>query len=467
MAFLRKNTPLTSSVGDNRHLSARSVTVLRWIGIPGAATALALWSVATLSGAYSATAPLTSATSFMPRLPASAGDAARPAAIADLKGKAGRVAVARLEAKANVSVFPRRTLNDRFETVVASVDLSPKKLAGIFARAGLVQQKTAHVAPARERFETPAKAVASATHAVPVTNRFGPDPAETVRASRLALALSGSSNIQLAYADPSPVPATSAFDAVLATPQDSALDAALEPDRPLFSELPDNIPLPIERPRLAAKPAAPVEEKATVSKQPVEEKAIASRPVPEEAPAKRSQTSRMVAFAKPENPTDSGGLAGAFSNLFSPKPKRPRSGVAIYDISAAKVYMPDGSVLEAHSGIGNMADNPRYVDQKMRGPTPPDTYNLTMRESLFHGVEALRMTPVSGKVGYNRSGILAHSYLLRGGRAESHGCVAFRDYSKFLKAFKQGKIRQLVVVPGSRGGRKAPSTAVAQNGRGA
>ena len=57
------------------------------------------------------------------------------------------------------------------------------------------------------------------------------------------------------------------------------------------------------------------------------------------------------------------------------------------------------------------------------------------------------MLPVDGKNRNGRAGILAHSYLLRGGRAESHGCVAFKDYARFLKAFKQGKVKQLVVVP--------------------
>jgi hypothetical protein len=95
---------------------------------------------------------------------------------------------------------------------------------------------------------------------------------------------------------------------------------------------------------------------------------------------------------------------------------RPRAGnkVAVYDISAAKVYMPDGSVLEAHSGIGKMADNPRYVHVKMNGPTPPQTYDLKMRESRFHGVEAVRMTPVGNQTMHGRDGMLTHSYLLRG-----------------------------------------------------
>ncbi|RUX47358.1 DUF2778 domain-containing protein, partial [Mesorhizobium sp. M7A.F.Ca.CA.002.09.1.1] len=119
----------------------------------------------------------------------------------------------------------------------------------------------------------------------------------------------------------------------------------------------------------------------------------------------------------------------------------------VYDISSATVYMPDGSRLEAHSGIGAMADQPRYADQKNRGPTPPNTYNLSMRESRFHGVEALRLTPVDGRNKYNRNGLLAHTYLLRGRYAQSSGCVAFKDYARFLAAFKKGKIKRLVVVP--------------------
>ena len=136
--------------------------------------------------------------------------------------------------------------------------------------------------------------------------------------------------------------------------------------------------------------------------------------------------------------------------------------MAVYDISAAKVYMPDGSVLEAHSGIGKMADNPRYAHVKMNGPTPPHTYNLRMRESRFHGVEAIRMLPVDGKNKFGRDGFLTHSYLLRGGREESHGCIAFADYPRFLAAFKQGKVRQIVVVPSDGHG---TMTRLASNGR--
>ena len=122
-------------------------------------------------------------------------------------------------------------------------------------------------------------------------------------------------------------------------------------------------------------------------------------------------------------------------------------GVAIYDISAAMVYLPNGERLEAHSGLGYMVDNPRYVDRKNTGPTPPNTYKLVGLEGRFHGVEALRLVPVDGYNKYGRDGFLTHTYLLWGRPAQSNGCVVFKDYARFLNAYKRGTINRLVVVP--------------------
>src|ERR1700732_2919574 len=47
---------------------------------------------------------------------------------------------------------------------------------------------------------------------------------------------------------------------------------------------------------------------------------------------------------------------------------------AIYDISAQKVYLPSGERLEAHSGLGDFMDDPRYVHKRNRGATPANTY---------------------------------------------------------------------------------------------
>jgi hypothetical protein len=46
---------------------------------------------------------------------------------------------------------------------------------------------------------------------------------------------------------------------------------------------------------------------------------------------------------------------------------------------------------------------------------------------------------------YNRDGILAHSYML-GPSGQSNGCVSFKDYPKFLRAYLRGEIDRIVVV---------------------
>jgi hypothetical protein len=118
---------------------------------------------------------------------------------------------------------------------------------------------------------------------------------------------------------------------------------------------------------------------------------------------------------------------------------------AVYDITAHKVYLPDGTALEAHSGLGALLDDPRHADVKMRGVTPPTVYNLQPREALFHGVEALRLIPEDETQALGRDGLLAHSYML-GPNGDSNGCVSFRDYEAFLQAYKNHEITRLAVV---------------------
>ena len=129
----------------------------------------------------------------------------------------------------------------------------------------------------------------------------------------------------------------------------------------------------------------------------------------------------------------------------------PKAGydryTAIYDISARTVYMPDGTRIEAHSGLGDRLDDPRYVHERATGATPPHVYELTMRESLFHGVQALRLNPVGDGGVYGRDGFLAHPYML-GPNGDSNGCVSVKDYEAFLRAYQNGQIKRLAVVAG-------------------
>jgi hypothetical protein len=119
---------------------------------------------------------------------------------------------------------------------------------------------------------------------------------------------------------------------------------------------------------------------------------------------------------------------------------------AVYDISAHAVYLPNGLSLEAHSGMGGLKDDPEHVSVPNAGATPPAVYVLKLRERLFHGVQALRMIPAEGSSTNGRSGLLAHSYML-GPEGDSNGCVSIRNYDRFLKAFNDGEVNRLVVVP--------------------
>lgn len=327
----------------------------------------------------------------------------------------------------------------RFDAVVKKASLTSLKLAGLFDHSGSAKEQLAATAAT-----------------VPASERFAALPDSTPELPRTVLA----------YADPSPSGAAdTALSTLLAAPTEE--DVATQDDQnldtnaeaqPGYQDTPSDGPMPQLRPRAA--------ETAKTEAQPVEEPAAPAVDEPRKAVEREAPKQQTLAYARPNVPTEpqaSGSLGQSLRNLFGGGGARAGNGVAVYDISAAKVYMPDGSVLEAHSGVGSMADNPRYVNVKMNGPTPPHTYNLKMRESRFHGVEAIRMLPVDGKNKYGRDGFLTHSYLLRGRQAESHGCVAFKDYQRFLTAFKQGKVRQIVVVPS--GGRE--SFRLASNGKSA
>jgi hypothetical protein len=127
------------------------------------------------------------------------------------------------------------------------------------------------------------------------------------------------------------------------------------------------------------------------------------------------------------------------------KPPYDKS-TAVYVITNKTVYLPDGTQLEAHSGLGSKMDDPKFSHVRMQGVTPPHIYDLTPRESLFHGVPALRLNPIGGedKI-FGRDGLLAHTFML-GGTGQSNGCVSFKDYYAFLDAYKSKGIRKLAVI---------------------
>ena len=187
--------------------------------------------------------------------------------------------------------------------------------------------------------------------------------------------------------------------------------------------------------RTIALPAAPSENQSFFEK-------IFGAPESSKPQTSGSKPSGLaLAYAAPET-----GLFGGTRNVTSdPSPRYDRF-TAVYDISAHTVYLPNGTKLEAHSGLRERLDDPRYVHERMRGPTPPHVYELAPREQLFHGVQALRLIPLGGGGAiFGRAGLLAHTYML-GPNGDSNGCVSFRNYDAFLQAYKNGEVKRLVVV---------------------
>lgn len=219
-------------------------------------------------------------------------------------------------------------------------------------------------------------------------------------------------------------------------------------------------PLPMRRP--AEAPAATAPERPRIAARRGGETAAAA---PAAQPDNRNFFERLFGGRREANgpelayaPADGGTAAGSaasggsfgarlglgFPGLAAPKPPM---GVAIYDIGSRMVYLPNGEQLEAQSGLGEMRNDVRYAHVRMRGPTPPHTYNLVEREALFHGVRAIRLNPVGGSQAiHGRAGLLAHTYLL-GPSGDSNGCISIKDYNRFLQAYLRGEIRQLIVVP--------------------
>jgi hypothetical protein len=153
----------------------------------------------------------------------------------------------------------------------------------------------------------------------------------------------------------------------------------------------------------------------------------------------------LLSFASADA-SATGSLGPAQNAALQGATPRYDQSTAVYDISAHTVYLPDGSKLEAHSGLGSQLDDPRSANIRMRGVTPPHMYELTPREALFHGVPALRLNPVGGEETiYGRSGLLAHTFML-GPNGDSNGCVSFRDYNAFLNAYRNQGIKRLAVV---------------------
>ena len=250
-----------------------------------------------------------------------------------------------------------------------------------------------------------------------------------------------------------PLMPESAHDRAIARAAGSMQVAALTP-----AALPAVTPLPRRIPQQAnivpLPPSRPVQAQQEIARAPVEQPPqrapqvgakVEPKVAPKKQPKETPKAAPQLAMLTPPAPAAEKRVAPQSQNKAMTVPD-PDSRTAVYDISARTVYMPNGDKLEAHSGLYDKLDDPRYVRVKMRGPTPPNVYDLTLREQLFHGVRAIRLNPVDDNKMFGRDGMLAHTYML-GPNGQSNGCVSFKNYDRFLEAFLRGEVDRLVVVP--------------------
>lgn len=271
---------------------------------------------------------------------------------------------------------------------------------------------------------------------------------------RVLQALASASALPVQEPPPATLAAVQPSQPIPASPVAVAPVDPLATAQQAMSRIGKDVPLPTPRPAELKLPAT-AEPPAIALRQPTRRSKVAAAPAPV-AEDNRSFFQKLfgapqqpngpaMAYAAPEDDVVDRSRGRRLSPSFGPAVSTAQ-GTAIYDIRAKVVHMPNGEKLEAHSGLGDKMDDPRFVHVRMHGATPPHTYTLTEREALFHGHRALRMHPVGGSGAiYGRAGLLTHPYLL-GPNGDSNGCVSFKDYNRFLQAYLRGEVKRLVVV---------------------
>jgi hypothetical protein len=279
--------------------------------------------------------------------------------------------------------------------------------------------------------------VSPASDSLSFDDRFQPIPTRSVNLSPRRLVQSWSSGLELKLQQ-----ARSELAQKLLSPSEVQTAAVEETKSPAVS----NIPLPRSR---------PTELRLEAQNDP--------SPTASVAPPERSMLQKLSDLLP--SPKFSLASLGPDTGIYHDGPDLAALGydkqTAVYDISAHAVYLPNGVRLEAHSGMGDLMDDPGHVSERMVGATPPAVYDLKPRERLFHGVAALRMIPQDANAALGRSGLLTHSFML-GPTGQSNGCVSIRNYDGFLKAYNNGEFTHLVVVPNLNDATSAARVAASQ-----
>jgi hypothetical protein len=343
--------------------------------------------------------------------------------------------IQRIGALHGLVLFDRRRLSRKAFSLIVSGSAA-LILSGLVG-AWILYVRSVAVLTAAEATAASAPTVVSNPYGALLAPRFfsGSTPVSFAQSSPLESKLGSYLPVQSSALLPAPSSATPEPEYVLPMPA------------PVVSGLTESTPLPPPRPTIFGLPRGHSPLQVPVRHLPPQNFTAALPAIPSDnrtffqklfgAP---QAAGPALAYAAPE----SGAVDNARNITSNPLPRYDQ-WTAVYDVAAHTVYLPHGTKLEAHSGLGDRIDDPRHVGERDRGATPPQVYELQPREKLFHGVHALRLKPVGSGSVFGRVGLLAHTYML-GPKGDSNGCVSFKNYNAFLQAFQNGEVKRLVVV---------------------
>ena len=116
------------------------------------------------------------------------------------------------------------------------------------------------------------------------------------------------------------------------------------------------------------------------------------------------------------------------------------------NLGAHRLSVPTANSSRRIRGCGDQMDDPRHVNGQDARGVRRRTSRSDHAGIAFSRRRGDPAQPASTKTEmFGRDGILAHTYML-GPNGQSNGCVSFKNYAAFLRAFQTGDIDRLVVV---------------------
>ncbi len=116
---------------------------------------------------------------------------------------------------------------------------------------------------------------------------------------------------------------------------------------------------------------------------------------------------------------------------------------AVYDLMAHTVFLPDGSRLEAHSGLGPLGTIPPMSWKRTGARRRRMNMNSRCARACSTACRRCGSIPSAGRMRSMAAPGCSPTPTCWGPDGDSNGCVSFKNYDAFLAAFQSGPSRSL------------------------